>query len=239
MYRKDELRTRILLTASLVILSLIVLLLILRFRDNTLADFTYITNKQGEIIIEGYSGDPSALTVPAKIEGKPVVAIGKNAFTGHRRLRSVELADSIRTVDEAAFADCKNLKEVEAPGVTHVEIEAFQGCAMLKKITLSDKLAVIADRAFQGCARLQSLKAPASLAEIGTDALSGCENLALDVSENQMAADLAIELSIPTTLADTSRGMWLKIGGATLLLGAFVGIVWWIVGRARRDRKIG
>lgn len=236
MDRKDELRHKILLTASLVALSAIILLLVLRFRDNTLAEFTY-EEVDGGVTIKGYQGDPGTLEVPEQIDGYTVVAIADNAFSAQPRLQEVILPETVTEIGEAAFADCEMLESVEAPGVTVIRLEAFQGCIELADVTFSERLAAVEDRAFQGCSKLRALKAPATLGEIGTDAFAGCGNLHLDVTENPLAAEVAEQYGLSTDGSDTSDGMWLRIAGATLLLGAFVAAIWIILSRISRSKQ--
>lgn len=235
--QKDEFRYRLLLTASVIALSAIILLVVLRFTDNTLAEFSYFTLEDGTVTIEGYSGDPSKLEVPETIDGKKVVSIAEGAFTAQKKLRKITLPETITEIGPRAFADCENLESVMAPGVTVIGIEAFQGCNDLKDVTFSSSLASVGDRAFHSCGRLRELTAPTTLTEIGTDAFAGCENLAMDVSNNPLAAEVAEQYGISTDGSDTARGMWLRIGGVTLLLGAFVAVIWIIVARSNRAKQ--
>lgn len=234
---KDEFRYRLLLTASVVAMAAIILMVVLRFTDNRLADFTYFTLEDGTVTIEGYSGDPTKLEIPAEIDGKKVVSIAEGAFTAQTKLEKITLPDSVTEIGPRAFADCRNLRSVTAPGVTVIGIEAFQGCDDLKTVTFSASLASVGDRAFHSCGKLQALTAPATLTEIGTDAFAGCENLAMDVSQNPLAAEVAEQYGISTDGSDTARGMWLRIGGVSLLLGAFVAVVWLILGKSHKEKQ--
>ena len=42
---------------------------------------------------------------------------------------------------------------------------------------------------------------------------------------------------ISTDGSDTARGMWLRLGGVTLLLGAFVAVVWWILSKSHKAKQ--
>ena len=235
--QKDEFRYRLLLTVSVIAMAVIILLVVLRFTDNRLAEFSYFTLEDGTVTIEGYSGDPTKLEVPAEIDGKKVVSIAEGAFTAQTKLNSITLPETVTEIGPRAFADCKSLKSITALGVTVIGIEAFQNCDDLKEAAFSPSLTTIGDRAFHSCGRLQSLAAPATLTEIGTDALMGCENLAMDVSKNPLAAEVAEQYGISTDGSDTARGMWLRLGGVTLLLGAFVAVVWWILSKSHKAKQ--
>ncbi len=236
MYRKDELKYRILVTVALVLLCGILMLLVLRFRDNRLAEFTY-DKVEGGIKVMGYQGDPSSLEIPETIDGYTVVAIGQRAFTNFDRLTEAVLPKTVTEIGAEAFADCDALKEVEAPGVTVIREEAFQGCPKLRDVTFSSQLAVVEDRAFQGCGRLAALKAPATLIEIGTDAFAGCGNLYLNVTENKLAEQVALQYGISTDGSDTSDGLFLRLLGATLLLGGLVALVWYVLAKIKRSKQ--
>ena len=56
------------------------------------------------ITITGYFGKDAAVTVPASIAGIPVNTIAKGAFTDNANVKTVDLPDTITTVEEGAFA---------------------------------------------------------------------------------------------------------------------------------------
>ena len=59
----------------------------------------------------------------------------------------------------------------------------------------------------------------------------------MDVSQNPLAAEVAEQYGISTDGSDTARGMWLRIGGVSLLLGAFVAVVWLILGKSHKEKQ--
>lgn len=237
MEKREELKHKILLTFGVVALCGIILLLVLRFSDNSLAKFSYSEWGEG-ITIDGYSGDSATIEIPEEIDGKTVVALSENSFTGQKKLKKILLPETVTEIGATAFADCENLSVVKASGVTVIRADAFEGCGNLKEIELSPSLAVIEDGAFHGCGKLRSLPAPATLTEIGIDALAGCGNLRLDCSQNALAAEVAAQYGISTDGSDTSRGMWLRVGGATLLLGGAVAIVWFALSKTKSKKAV-
>lgn len=53
-----------------------------------------------------------ALTVPSAWEGKPVTAIGPNAFSGAENLREITLQPGIGTISDGAFGGCAALERI-------------------------------------------------------------------------------------------------------------------------------
>ncbi len=106
--------------------------------------------ENGTVTIEGYTGDDSALDIPAEIEGKPVVEIGMNAFIENTNLVSVTIPDSVTILNVGCFGYCTNLKNVTL-GNQVLEISGHAFCdTAIEQITLPDSVACIGDNAFSG-----------------------------------------------------------------------------------------
>ena len=58
----------------------------------------------GNITITGYKGTATDVVIPAQINGKPVVAIGEEAFADND-LTSVTIPNSVTSIGERAFYD--------------------------------------------------------------------------------------------------------------------------------------
>jgi len=96
-------------------------------------DFEY-TESAGntEITITGYKGyDTALVSIPEIIEGKPVTAIGSNAFF-QCGIKRVILPPSLKTIGLKAFAENYFFgNTLEIPGsVTAIGALAFQNCAL-------------------------------------------------------------------------------------------------------------
>lgn len=81
-----------------------------------LMPFTYqkieVNGSEG-LEITGYTGTAKKLQVPAKLDGLPVISIGKNAFTDQsKELQEVRLPDSILTIRAFSFYFCSNLRKL-------------------------------------------------------------------------------------------------------------------------------
>lgn len=69
-------------------------------------NFTYSTNEDNEVVIEGYDGGyKHRPEIPSEIEGLPVTAIADNAFVDVDAISTVTLPNSIKSVGENAFGN--------------------------------------------------------------------------------------------------------------------------------------
>ena len=107
------------------------------------------------IMITAYYGEAFHLTVPAAIDGKPVVKIGKNAFSSCYSLQTVTLPEGLVELDE----------------------NAFRGCMEMYSITLQSTLKKIGSNCFYRCELLESVSIPAGVAELGDRAFTKCIGL--------------------------------------------------------------
>ena len=165
------------------------------------------------VIITGYSEEFPKIEIPAEIDGLPVTEIAQNAFTNNVDLYSIVLPDTVTVIGEDAFRNCRSLVSVKLPAsLKELPMNCFFGCSVLKTIVLPETLEKIGEFCFEGCTKLGSVKIPASVTEIGYDAFVHCENILLDVSENEYAAAYAIEYNVNTDYTGTSQYFWTVIG---------------------------
>ncbi len=78
------------------------------------AMFLWETNNKGKVVITGTKIKNSAvkIVIPNKIDGKTVEEIANRAFSGHERLRSVTIPETVRTIGEEAFWETSALEEI-------------------------------------------------------------------------------------------------------------------------------
>ena len=62
-------------------------------------DYQYRVLEDGTAEITSYSGGDSVLKIPNTLDGKMVTSIGDEAFSGCRALKSIELPDSVTSID--------------------------------------------------------------------------------------------------------------------------------------------
>lgn len=99
----------------------------------TEVEFEYIA-ENGGITITKYTGKQTSVQIPEKIEGMPVIKIGKNAFA-ESKVKSVTLPSSCIEIDWFAFYGCFALSTVYIPSsVQAIGYGAFDSCS--KSITI-------------------------------------------------------------------------------------------------------
>lgn len=121
-----------------------------------------------------------------------ITSIGAYAFawTG---IESLMLPQTIQNIFEGAFFCCKQLKEIELPGmISFVPAGCFYLCENLERCIIHYNCGLIKDSAFWGCTKLKQLYLPNSVVSIESDSLPQntviyCESDALFINqiENQ------------------------------------------------------
>ena len=68
-----------------------------------------------KIIITGYTGSDTQITIPAEIDGLSVVKIEDNAFKDNENLVSVTVSEGVEDIGESAFQNCTSLATISLP----------------------------------------------------------------------------------------------------------------------------
>ena len=91
-------------------------------------DFFY-TVKDGKATVTAYVGKATEVTVPATVDGCPVVAIGDRAFMGRTDVTSVTLPDGVEQLGWFSFSGCVALRHVSLPdSVASIGYGSFDNC---------------------------------------------------------------------------------------------------------------
>jgi len=133
------------------------------FKQESFDHFQHVT-ENGGVTITGYTGNARDIVIPRTINGMPVTAIGRDAFS-RKKLASVTFPDTVTVIGAGAFFS-NRLTELTLPGsVTTIENLAFS-YNRLKNVNLPDSLESIGIRAFADN-RLDTIYLPDSLEYIG------------------------------------------------------------------------
>lgn len=90
----------------------------------------------GVVIVEC---DPHApcVAVPPTLDGRPVRAIGEEAFSGRENLTGIVLPESVTHVGARAFASCTNLARIEFPrALAEIDASWLKRCYSLSELVL-------------------------------------------------------------------------------------------------------
>lgn len=104
--------------------------------------------------------------------GNGVERISDSAFLYCRKLKTIDLPDSVASIGKKAFSG-SGLESITIPDSVHtLEAGAFEECTALSSVTLPDMLENIPANAFKLCKALTDLRFPSSLITIGSLAFS-------------------------------------------------------------------
>lgn len=119
-------------------------------------DLKYTLDGDGAATVIRYTGEAKKVTVPGKLDGHPVKAIGPEAFAYNTSITAVSLPKGLVSIGDNAFG----------------------ACLVLKSVTLPDSLVSIGDSAFYGCISLTGVTIPENVTEIGKNPWASCDKLA-------------------------------------------------------------
>ncbi len=139
--------------------------------------FVYEENG-GMVLIQGYSGSETEITVPSEINGCPVVRIAGSAFANNTALKKVKISEGIMGIGDSAFEGCTGLTEIELPDtLTGIGYWAFLSCISLESIELPDSLESLSPYAFDSCSKLKSIKIPERVWTVDPKVFNRCLSL--------------------------------------------------------------
>ena len=103
--------------------------------------------------------------------------VGESAFAGCKRLVTLSLPSTVRTIGAYAFKDCSTLANLTLnEGLTEIGDYAFSGCAALTSLTLPSTVETLGDGLFSELP-LVTMEIPDSVTTIGSHIFDGCDKL--------------------------------------------------------------
>ena len=126
------------------------------------------------------------VVIPAEIDGRPVVAIGAEAFAGNTAITSIAIPASVTNIAEGAFVGCTGLKTVAIDDLRGDRFAEFlpELAETVERVVFLDGVAIIPDNFFEGCTALRAMDIADSVVEIGTNVFETCSALATTALEN-------------------------------------------------------
>lgn len=176
---------------SFLILGFLVFTLILVSCNRDSEGFVFEESESTATVI-GYKGRNEHITIPSSYNGKPVTAIGQDAFYKHynkRIIRSAIIPSTVKIIGGGAFGCCAELNSIVIPNsvtcigswaftfcgfetidipgsVECLEHGAFSACRSLTTVNIGEGVRVIEEQAFQGCTSLESISLPDSIERV-------------------------------------------------------------------------
>jgi hypothetical protein len=142
--------------------------------EATLGSFMKVFNH----FLEFFEDDEEELHSELKGDVKLPDGITRLDFSDNRKLTSIIIPNSVKEIDNYAFAGCTGLKSITIPNsVTKIGDGAFRECSSLKSIIIPNSVTKIGHNAFENCYNLVSVTLPNSLTSIGYNAFDNCESL--------------------------------------------------------------
>ncbi len=160
---------------------------------NRLSVFAYETNDDGSLTLSRYYGSQESVSVPYRVDGRHVTAIGREAFSYRTAVKSVTLPTSITSIGQSAFYYCTALQTINIHyGVTSIGASAFYNCTALTQLSLPETIESIGSMAFYNCTSLSGTYTFVD-ATVNSSAFSGCANV--DAWCFQQAAEGTVTLT--------------------------------------------
>ena len=171
-------------------------------------DFRFAVTSGDRVMVAGYYGDSTELTLPDSVVGRAVIgvysrcfensavqsvvipegysSIGSFAFSGCAGLTSIELPSSLRSIGIMAFFGCQALGNVDFSNTAleKISFASFQGCSSLTVMSLPDTVTSLGDNAFCNCTSLETLRLSESLTAVPEYAFYNCALTELRIPES-------------------------------------------------------
>lgn len=123
------------------------------------------------IVLFGYQGDESVLTIPETINNIPVVTLGESFLNYAKQVHTVYISDTVQKISYA-FDGCNSLQKVVLGKAVREMAYAFRDCTALESVSLQEGILDL-QGAFEGCSSLRMIKLPKGVIS-AKQAFKGC-----------------------------------------------------------------
>lgn len=152
-------------------------------------DYTYSDYEEGSVGITKYTGSAAKVTIPAEINGEPVLWISDYAFRGCNSVVEVVIPNGVETIYGDAFMNCANLSKIYFPkSIKNIYGNPVSDCDKLTEIQVdpaNTSFKVInglllnrsGDTLVACPSGKTSVTIPEGVTSIGLSAFKGCDKL--------------------------------------------------------------
>jgi hypothetical protein len=111
--------------------------------------------------------------------GTEMTAFGESAFKACKKLRTVEIPDTIGEISVGVFSETTSLESARIPAkVQEIRPNAFAGSGVITVTFAPDShLTRVCNAAFQGCTRLRNIEIPEKTEWLDVYSFEGCRCL--------------------------------------------------------------
>lgn len=103
---------------------------------------------------------------------------GRTYGDGLENMTEIELPDSLTTLGDNVFKNCKSLRAINLPaGVTEISDSAFEYCYSLREITIGASVTSVGNNAFSNCTALNKVNFLGEDVTLGTAVFRNCYSL--------------------------------------------------------------
>ncbi|MCR4616043.1 MAG: leucine-rich repeat protein [Clostridiales bacterium] len=186
----------------------------------TITEYTCLYDSDDEPIMIG------TLTIPERLGGYPVTAIGERAFQWCEVITGLVIGDNITSLGDYAFYWCENLVTVQiGNGITEIPSCAFLYCKKLESVAFGENVTIINSDAFSTCYKLNNVYMPNNLISIGSSAFKECTSLTNVVLNDGLEAigngafylcSALSEIVIPDSVTSIGRQAFSKTDSITI-----------------------
>lgn len=182
--------------------------------------------ENGNVTIVSWTNPSDMLTVPEKLNGYPVTALGAGAFMQQTQLKQVIIPEGVTRIGAHCFEGCEALAQVPLPStLTELDDYAFSRSG-LSELTFSENMARVGGHCFEGCPALSHVTLPPTLTSVEEYAFSNTGLTNLEISEGVTyisahcfeGCQALTQVNLPSTLTEIGSYAFCNSGLTELVL---------------------
>ena len=130
------------------------------------------------------------------------------AYPAGSREVQYDVPDSVVTISDWAFSECRKLSRITIPDSVHdIGEGAFSNCALLDEVEIPDSVTRMDDCAFRGCVSLERVLIPDSVKDLGWRLFDGCDKVVVYCREGSAAENYCRRNGIRFTPLSEGEGL--------------------------------